>query len=46
MAIGKIILNTIKVTPQGVIAFFPSYTQLETFIDYWQVILKIIYIFF
>lgn len=37
MGIGQLLLSTIRVTPQGVLVFFPSYSQLETFIDFWQV---------
>ncbi|KAI1723097.1 hypothetical protein Ddc_07292 [Ditylenchus destructor] len=34
--IGNILLHTAQSTPQGVLVFFPSYSQLNTFVDHWK----------
>lgn len=35
-AIGELIFQLSRVTPQGMLVFFPSYTQMNAFVEYWK----------
>ncbi|CAK5084120.1 unnamed protein product [Meloidogyne enterolobii] len=34
--IGELILQVASVTPQGMLVFFPSYSQMNTFVEFWK----------